>query len=152
MALSPSLPTTAPWDSLASAAYCQTGTGTGTLIVLCGSVGGAQLPSAVGGSAMGLAGAMPASVDDLGPVLTYLSLNTDGLTAVPSEIAALSLETLDLRANALTGLPTEFRTVDPSVACSLSGNGPGFSCVNVGASTTCCTEANCGDTSTCHTA
>ena len=147
-ALSTTLQATAPWEYLESTAYCQTG----SLVVLCESIGGVELPTAVGGSAMGLAGAMPPSVGDLGPQVTYLSLNTDGLTAVPSEIAALSLEVLDLRANALTGLPTEFRTVDPSVRCDLGGNGPGFSCVNVGSSTSCCTEANCGDTSACHTA
>ena len=71
------------------------------------------------------------------------------------ELAALTvLERLYLNDNQLTGVPTEFRTVNPSRSCSLYNN-PGFSCANVGAGTECCTSiaggANCpGGTATCY--
>ena len=84
--------------------------------------------------------------------LSYLYLVSNAITSVPSEIAALpSLSDLRLSTNALTGVPPEFQTWGPSVRCELASN-LGFSCANVGADTTCCTDANCpdGDTSTCY--
>ena len=65
---------------------------------------------------------------------------------MPTELAALTgLTSLVLRGNQLTGVPTEFRTFNPSGACYLFAN-PGFSCANVGAGTTCCTSRNnCGE-------
>ena len=70
-----------------------------------------------------------------------LLLNENAITSLPSELGALTgLTYLDLDRNKLTGVPEEFRTVNPSSHCALSVN-PGFSCANVGAGTTCCTGA-----------
>ena len=61
------------------------------------------------------------------------------------------MNVLDLTANQLTGVPTEFRTWGPSVFCNLLGNParprpPFFNCANVGAGTSCCTADNsCGE-------
>ena len=69
--------------------------------------------------------------------------------SLPTEFGALTnLVDLDLSSNQLTGVPTEFRTINPSVGCGLQLNS-GFSCANVGFGTLCCTSDNCGDTSTC---
>ena len=75
-----------------------------------------------------------------------LLLNENAITSLPSELGALTgLTYLDLDRNKLTGVPEEFRTVNPSSHCALSVN-PGFSCANVGAGTTCCTtNNNCGE-------
>ena len=56
---------------------------------------------------------------------------------------------LYLNDNQLRGVPTEFRTLDPSNVCALSGN-PNFSCANVGVGTSCCNSFACGSTSTCY--
>ena len=123
-----------------------------------------------------LTGALPAGLGDLGPALkslalpgigdnriselptelgaltglTSLDLQANAITALPTEVGALTgLVYLGLQNNQLTGVPAEFRTVNPSIRCSLSSN-TGFSCANVGAGTSCCTAANCGDTSTCY--
>ena len=92
--------------------------------------------------------------------MTYLNLDGNDFTSVPSELAALTgLAYLYLDYNQLTGVPTEFRTWGPSGAC-YSGRNPGFmsaswafSCANVGAGTSCCTgqldtynrNNNCGE-------
>ena len=82
--------------------------------------------------------------------MTFLGLNNNAITSVPAELGALTgLRILRLDRNQLTGVPTEFRTVDPSSNCILSGN-PGFSCANVGFGTRCCTSNNCGSTATCY--
>ena len=119
--------------------------------------------------------ALPPSLGELGPSLTFLSLPENAITSLPTEIGALTglvdlylnsnaitslpteianlpgLEYLDLSGNQLTGVPAEFHTVDPSFACYLFNNNPDFSCANVGAGTSCCTGAvtygnNCGAT------
>ena len=200
-----------PWNDLANLEYC-TGIGAdfeldgvGVLQVRCETVNGAngevQLPAFLRSVGTGLAGALPPSVGDLGPALTWLNLasnaieslpsqigrlvltalrlsdnaiaslpselgrledtltaldlNQNRLTAVPPEMADLAaagapqgLDTLGLADNELTGVPATFRTVDPAVICNFSGN-PGFDCANLGATTICCTEDNCGDTATC---
>ena len=88
--------------------------------------------------------------------LTSLDLYGNDLTAVPSELRALTfLRFLDLGNNQLTGVPAEFRTWGPSsdAGCFLASN-EGFSCANgaVGAGTECCTSSNCpGGTGTCYT-
>ena len=67
------------------------------------------------------------------------SLYGNAITSLPTELAALTgLTYLDLRGNQLTRVPAEFRTVNLSDGCYLFNN-PGFSCANVGASTSCCT-------------
>ena len=174
-ALSPSLQAAAPWVYLESTAYCQTG----ELLVDCTAVGEVQLPAGVLGDNVGLAGALPPSLGDLGSSLTELRLYDNDITSLPTELGALTglgflglgrnaiyvsvptelgaltdLAVLDLSFNQLTGVPTEFRTVNPSGDCFLSDN-PGFSCANVGAGTSCCTGdegyGNCpGGTSTCY--
>ena len=194
-----------PWNDLANLEYC-TGVGAdfeldgvGVLQVRCETVGGVQLPAFLRSVGTGLAGALPPSVGDLGPALTWLNLasnaieslpsqlgrlvltalrlsdnaianlpseigrledtltaldlNQNRLTAVPFEMADLGrtwtgLDILGLADNELTGVPTTFRTVNPAEICNFSGN-PGFDCANLGATTTCCTEDNCGDTATC---
>ena len=137
----------------------------------CATVGGVRLPTVVGTgfSGGGLAGALPPSLGDLGPSVTYLNLSYNTITSVPTELGALTgltslglsgnaitsvptelgaltgLKFLGLRNNQLTGVPTEFRTWGPSQICTLYGN-PGFSCANVGAGTSCCTADNsCGE-------
>ena len=134
----------APWADLASAAYCQWNIQDVSLKVECATVGGVQLPTTVDGFNVGLAGALPPSLGDLGPSLTDLGLSYNPITSVPAELTALTgLTFLDLSENQLTGLPTEFRTfslVDsPLAQCYLFENDPGFSCANVGADTSCCT-------------
>ena len=83
--------------------------------------------------------------------MTFLDLHDNAITPLPSAIRALTnLAILDLSDNRLTGAPTEFRTVNPPTGCGLSDN-PGFSCANVGAGTSCCTDNNCPrGTSTCY--
>jgi leucine-rich repeat protein SHOC2 len=148
----------------------------------------------------GLAGALPASIGDLGPELDELTLDTNAITgAVPDEIGLLtglttlslsvnqitsipttigdlanlvnlylshnaiqtvpaeigqltSLKRLRLSYNDLTGVPVTFRTLDPTIDCDLEGNlHSGFTCANVGVSSSCCTTVNCdSDTSTCY--
>ena len=147
-ALSTELQAEAPWNALATAAYCQAG----SLEVDCATVDGVQLPTSVysGLSGAGLAGALPSSLGELGPSLTSLDLALNTITSVPAELAALTgLAVLFLDANQLTGVPAEFRTWGPSSNCLLSDN-PDFSCANVGAGTSCCTADNCpAGTSTC---
>ena len=96
-------------------------------------------------------GPLPPSLRELASSLTQLSLTDNDITAVPTDIGALTgLDVLDLGGNQLMGVPAEFRTWGPSDLCDLSGN-PGFSCANVGAGTTCCTADNCpAGTSTCY--
>ena len=73
--------------------------------------------------------------------LKDLDLQSNAITSLPTELGALTgLEGLGLWDNRLTGVPTEFRTWGPSDLCGLYDN-PGFSCANVGAGTSCCTEA-----------
>jgi len=104
-ALSPSVPTTAPWNDLASGAYCQTGSDLG---VACATVDGVQVPTAVAGGSSGLAGALPPSLRELGPSLEYLTLPSNAITSVPTEIGALTgLTALGLNVNAITSVPTE---------------------------------------------
>ena len=155
-----------PWKELADKAYCQWGSGL-KLSVHCAPVDGVQLPTGVTGHGVGLAGALPASLVDLGPSLTWMNLphndlisipteigaltglkvlylNSNAITSLPSEIAALTLRMLDLSANELTGVPADFRSVAPSTRCDLSNN-PGFSCANVNFNSACCSPSNnCG--------
>ena len=103
-ALSNFLQNEAPWSDLANAAYCQTE----SLHVECTPADGVQLPTLVGGTSQGLAGALPLSPGDLGPSLTKLDLNTSGIASVPNEIAPLTgLQDLTLALNLirLTGFP-----------------------------------------------
>ena len=105
-ALSPRLPTTAPWDDLANAAYCQTG----SLYVGCAPVGGVQLPTNVEWDNAGLAGALPPSLGDLGSLLPYLYLTENAITSVPTELGALTgLVDLYLHNNAITSVPIGFQ-------------------------------------------
>ena len=77
-------------------------------------VNGVQLPTRVYGYNVGLAGALPPSLGELGLQLTDLDLGVNDITSVPAELAALrGLAYLDLDSNQLTGLPTEFRTWGP---------------------------------------
>ena len=136
-----------------------------------------QLPQDVKGDIARLAGALPPSLGELGPLLTHLGLGDNAITSrrtelgaltglsypdlggnaitsVPTELTALTgFEALGLYSNKLTGVPAEFRTVNPTGSystCRLENNDPGFSCANVGAGTSCCTSANCpAGTSTC---
>ena len=181
-ALSQSLRYTAPWNNLANRAYCQTGSmdasSTGSLRVYCATVDGVELPTAVNGFDVGLTGALPPSLGELGSSLTYLDLGSNAITSLPAEIGALTaltflslgsnaitsvpselgaltgLRFLELSNNQLTGVPAEFRNVDPSEVCYLNFNELSFSCANVGAGTFCCDEYNCpyyaGGTSTCY--
>jgi len=87
--------------------------------------------------------------------LVKLELGFNSLETVPSEMAALTLDTLNLEANNLVEVPEEFRTVSPRNECKFNANPtsillPDFSCANLGAGTSCCTIRNCGDTSTCY--
>ena len=57
---------------------------------------------------IGLAGALPPSLGELGPSLTELNLFNNAITSVPTELGALTgLTRLDLSENAITSLPTE---------------------------------------------
>ena len=67
-----------------------------------------------------------------------------GLAAEGRGKALTSLRVLDLSDNQLTGVPTEFRTLDPWNFC-LFYDIPGFSCANVGAGTACTEGNNCGE-------
>ena len=83
--------------------------------------------------------------------LTLMYVDNSELTAVPGELAALTaLDNLRLNGNNLAGVPAAFRQVDPTFQCWLDSNA-GFSCANVGASTECCSEENCGSVSSCYT-
>ena len=75
--------------------------------------------------------------------MRLLDLESNAITSVPSELAALTgLRLLKLNDNQLTGVPTEFRTWGPSglTLCLLHDN-PGFSCANLAVGTRCCTGA-----------
>ena len=86
-------------------------------------------------------GPLPPSLRELASSLTYLDLEGNAITSVPTELGALTgLDVLDLGGNQLMGVPAEFRTWGLSDLCDLSGN-PGFSCANVGVGTSCCTGA-----------
>ena len=91
--------------------------------------------------------------------LLRLSLQRNAISEVPTELALINdLNYLRLNGNDLTGVPVEFRTFDPSIVCRLFDAIPGnplpasesFSCANVGFTTSCCDQQNCGDTSTCY--
>ena len=70
-----------------------------------------QVPKLITGDTVGLAGALPPSVGELGS-LTRLDLPRNDLTAVPAEIAGLSvLNTLYLTTNQITAFPDEFGTL-----------------------------------------
>ena len=75
-----------------------------------------------------------------------MNLGYNAITAVPSELAALTgLRYLNLAGNQLTGVPADSRTWGPSDVCLLC-NDQGFSCANLGAGTSCCgSHNNCGD-------
>ena len=95
---------------------------------------------------------IPASIGNL-VKLQYLFLKGNSIQTVPSEIGQLtSLKRLRLSFNDLTGVPVAFRTLDPTIDCNLKGNlHSGFTCANVGSSSSCCTADNCdGDTGTCY--
>ena len=103
-ALSHDLQAEVPWADLASAAYCQIG----DLTVDCATVDGVQLPTYVNGYNVGVAGALPPSLGELGPLVTNLYLGTNAITSVPTELGALTgLRNLALDFNAITSVPTE---------------------------------------------
>ena len=58
-----------------------------------------------------------------------------------------------MKENAITSVPTEFRTFNPDSGCDfLAQRPPGLNCANFGFGTTCCKAANCvleGGTETC---
>ena len=83
---------------------------------------------------------LPSWVRDWGPHGHDVpGLHDNAITLLPSAIGALTkLAILDLSNNRLTGVPTEFHTVNLPTGCGLSDN-PGCSCANVGAGTSCCT-------------
>ena len=108
-ALSPSLPTTAPWNDLANTAYCQYDPVPYKIFsVGCATVGGVQLRTLVQGVSVGLMGALPPNLRDLGPSLTKLDLRENAITSLPTELGALTgLTELWLGQNAITSVPTE---------------------------------------------
>merc|ERR1712216_118554 len=125
---------------------CHGGAPGENLYVECTPVDGVRLPTLVDGVRQGLAGALPPSLGDLGPSLTNLQLSRNAIKSVPTEIVALKgLTYLTLYNNQLKGVPTGFRTFNPSRACKLHLN-QDFSCANLGAGTTCCIGGNnCGE-------
>ena len=85
----------APWNDLANQKYCGAERDfddykDGSLNVLCESVDGVLLPSFVNGELSGLAGALPRSLGDLGPSMTYLVAGSNLITSVPTEIGMLT--------------------------------------------------------------
>ena len=93
---------------------------------------------------------IPTIIGDLAN-LEYLYLSDNSITTVPSVIGQLNLLIkFEIDNNQLTSLPETFRTFSPSSLCKMDGNS-GFSCANIGSSSSCCTTQNCGDTSTCYT-
>ena len=91
---------------------------------------------------------MPATIGDLAN-LEYLYLDNNALQEVPAEIGQLDLKQFLIYENQLTSVPDSFRTFSPSELCMMQGN-PGFSCADIGSSSSCCTTQNCGDTATCY--
>ena len=118
--LSSSLQGTAPWDNLANAAYCQAG----NLEVTCAASGdGVQLPTLVEGHDVGLTGALPPSVGELGPSVTSLSLFNNAINSIPTEMAALTgLEYLRLATNALASIPTDIGALTGLTLLNLRSN------------------------------
>ena len=111
----------APWDDLANTAYCQEG----SLYVECATVGGVRLPTIVttGFSGGGLAGALPPSLGELGPLLTELFLDRNAITSVPTELGALTgLTFLGLDSNAITSVPTELGALTGLLQLDLDSN------------------------------
>ena len=110
-----------PWNDLRSNAYCNMGVQGdydyyaegGLLRVKCATSDGVQVPVFINGVGAGLAGALPPSLGDLGPSLTFVDLGGNPqvpshISSLPTEIGALTgLVTLDLDFNDLTSLPTE---------------------------------------------
>ena len=132
-----------PWNDLANEAYCSAyykrSQSQGGLEVDCAPVGGVQVPYEVTENRVGLAGALPPSIGELGPSVTDLRLSYNAITSLPSEIAALTgLRHLNLIFNVITSLPIEFRYVNPSNTCRFYGNMLN-SCANIGEYTSCCT-------------
>ena len=68
-----------------------------------------QLPTGITSfSGAGLTGALPPSLGELGPSLTFLNLPRNAITSLPTELAALTgLQVLDLDSNRLAAVPTE---------------------------------------------
>ena len=112
--MSTTLSSTSPWDDFESNNYC--GGDCNTFCVLCtdgfGPTPGTRvrMPSVVTSyTGAGLAGALPASIGDLGSDwLTSLGFDSDGITgAVPDEIGLLTgLTSLDFTMNEITSIPT----------------------------------------------
>ena len=126
-ALSPSLQTVAPWDDLSNGPSCQAGLPDQAFQVYCATVDGVQLPMIVFsgylGSGAGLTGALPPSLGDLGPSLTYLPLYAEAITSVPPEIGALtSLEVLGLGGNSITAVPAEIGALTSLTELDLNDN------------------------------
>ena len=99
---------------------------------------------------------VPSQLGSLRTTLRVLRLNNNAIAALPGQLASLTtLRTLQVEDNLLTGLPAAFQSWGPITRCELSGNpsDSGFSsdfCANVGATTSCCTVDNCGDTAYCY--
>ena len=111
-ALSETVPDVAPWNDLPDMGYCTdfnpSRDGPGILQVACVRSGAVQLPLAVDGTRSGFAGAVKSSVGDLGPELTYLGIDNNAVTSVPTEVGALTgLTELDVKRNDLASMPTE---------------------------------------------
>ena len=122
-ALSTELQAEAPWDALASAAYCTGDVQYGSLGVSCAPVDGVQLPTEVIGSGAQLTGALPPSLGEVGSSLTYLYLLSNHLTLLPTEIGALTgLTLLDLGFNSITSMPSELGALTGLTALGLETN------------------------------
>ena len=122
-----------PWNDLANLEYC-TGIGAdfeldgvGVLQVRCETVNGVngevQLPAFLRSVGTGLAGALPPSVGDLGPALTWLNLASNAIESLPSQIGRLEVTALRLSDNAIASLPSEIgRLEDTLTALDLNQN------------------------------
>ena len=123
---------TTPWNDLTSNAYCNMeddydyvpyyAEGS-PLKVKCATSDGVQVPVYIYGFGAGLAGALPPSLGELRPPLTYLGLLNNAITSVPTEIGALTgLTWLDLDSNDVTSVPTELGALTGLKTLSLGSN------------------------------
>ena len=121
-AMSDTLQAEAPWNDLANKASCQIGS---TLQVQCAKVDGMELPRSVstGSTGAGLTGALPPSLVELRSLSNFLDLRANAITSLPSEIGILTgLTYLQLSNNDLTSVPTEVGDLTRLRALDLSSN------------------------------